>query len=75
MKGKTEMRKIRHLPENVQAHACYYYGMDLGHHVKKWHRAVIRLEKEILEEEQQRRKREQQLLDEIELLVQAMEEE
>ena len=68
------MRKIRHLPEDVQAHAYYYYGMELGDHVKKWHRAVIRLEKEILAEEEQRRKREQELLNEIELLVQAMEE-
>jgi hypothetical protein len=67
------MKKIRHLPENVQAHACYYYGMGLGNHVKKWHRKVIRLEQEILAEEEQRRKREQELLDEIELLVQAME--
>lgn len=68
------MRKIRHLPENVQAHACYYYGMDLGHHVKKWHRAVIRLEKEILAEEEQRRKREKELLEQLELLTQTMEE-
>lgn len=69
------MRKIRHLPENVQAHACYYYGMGLNHHVKKWHRAVIRLEQEILEEEKQRRKREKELLDEIELFVNAISEE
>ena len=68
------MRKIRHLPENVQTHACYYYGMDLGHHVKKWHRAVIRLEKEILAEEEQRRKREKELLEQLELLTQAVEE-
>ena len=69
------MRKIRHLPENVQAHACYYYGMELGHHVKKWHRAVIRLEQEILAEEEQRRKREKELLEQLDLFYQAMEEE
>ena len=68
------MRKIRHLPENVQAHACYYYGMELGHHVKKWHRAVIRLEQEILEEEKQRRKREKELLEQLDLFYQTMEE-
>lgn len=74
MKGITEMRKIRHLPKNVQAHACYYYGMDLGHHVKKWHRTVIRLEKEILAEEEQRRKREKELLEQLKLLIQTVEE-